>query len=521
MRKSIDTGTLFAVTFAVLLGGYVRFYPAAIVDFPLNDGGMFYQMTQDLLDHNFSLPVYTSYNGNGIPFGYPPLAFYLMAALQRFFHLEIIDQLHFLPALFSTLCIPAVYFLSRSMTGSKGRSIFAAFAYALMPNSYLWLIMGGGITRALGLLLGILAVLSVWEMFRKPRLPALLWSILTCSLTILSHPEITWFVFLTALLIGLRYGLNKRGILFAGLTIAGILLLTSPWWSVIMHRFGAALFLNAGQTGGFFNLSILLFFFTGESFSTILAVVALFGLFAELARRRYFLAVWLLVIAILSPRDGQLVATIPGAILVGSGIVWVLMPGLASSAMRAHTDIQPLEEIMQVKIFKLVLGILLVFTLIGAMAVPYLGSTRTMALSQDDRQAMEWAFQNTPAGSTFALLTGEDGWHTDRISEWFPALSKRISVATVQGSEWLPDQEFKKRIERHDLLQICAEKDFSCILTWAENNNISFSYLYISKSQVDEDDTRLLVIYSLAISDQYRLIFENPGVSIYRVVGHP
>ena len=65
--KSLDYITLFAVSFAVLLGGAVRFFPVYLSHFPLNDGGLFLSMTQDILDHNFSLPVYTSYNGNAIP----------------------------------------------------------------------------------------------------------------------------------------------------------------------------------------------------------------------------------------------------------------------------------------------------------------------------------------------------------------------------------------------------------------------------------------------------------------------
>jgi hypothetical protein len=59
-RKSIDFIALFAVSFAVFLGGAARFFPLFFTDFPLNDGGVFFQMTQDILDHNFSLPLYTS-----------------------------------------------------------------------------------------------------------------------------------------------------------------------------------------------------------------------------------------------------------------------------------------------------------------------------------------------------------------------------------------------------------------------------------------------------------------------------
>ena len=168
-------------------------------------------MAQDILDHNFSLPVFTSYNGNVIPFGYPPLPFYLMALVQRFIHFGLIDQLRFLPAFFSTLCIPALYLLSKRITSTKEISVFAVFAYALMPQSYLWLIMGGGIAYSFGVLFAILSILFVWKMFNNPKFQYLILSILFCSFVILSHSSIAWFVFMTSELIGLFYGLNKKG----------------------------------------------------------------------------------------------------------------------------------------------------------------------------------------------------------------------------------------------------------------------------------------------------------------------
>ena len=44
-----------------LIGGMIRFYFVLRVDFPLNDGGLFLTMIEDLLTNNFSLPWFTSY----------------------------------------------------------------------------------------------------------------------------------------------------------------------------------------------------------------------------------------------------------------------------------------------------------------------------------------------------------------------------------------------------------------------------------------------------------------------------
>ena len=66
----------------MIVGLVVRAVPLVAAGFPLNDGGLFYAMAEDVRRAGFALPMYSSYNGVGIPFVYPPLAFYLAAALD-------------------------------------------------------------------------------------------------------------------------------------------------------------------------------------------------------------------------------------------------------------------------------------------------------------------------------------------------------------------------------------------------------------------------------------------------------
>jgi hypothetical protein len=516
-RGSIDFVSIFVVLFATFLGGYVRFFPTILSDFPLNDGGLFYQMSQDVLDNNFKLPETTSYNHSNIPFGYPPLAFYALAFFQRVFHIEIIDQLHYTPAFISTLTIPAFYLLCKKITGSKERSLMSMLAFSLTPNSFIWLVMGGGITRSLGLLFSIFSILLIYSMFQKPKPYLLLCSIVLSSLTILSHPEITWFLFITAGFFGIRYGINKKGVLYAILTILGTLLATMPWWFLLIKRFTISLFENAAQTGGFFSIPNLIFYFTGEPFATIIAVIALLGLFAEISRRRYILAIWLLLISFLSPRSGPLLATIPGAILFGSGISWLLVPGLLSNAKRNNDDNHTFEAIVKNKYLIVPLGILMIYSFFSAISVPFIGLSNTWLTTKNDLQAMTWVAENTPGNSQFAVITGDQAWQADQISEWFPALTGRVSITTVQGSEWLPDDEFKRLIETNQTLQICAYQDGDCLDAWSIEHNHSITYIYLYKPQSEDNLNLLPLEYSLRSNDQYQLLFENSGASIYQV----
>src|SRR5687767_5953919 len=81
MDRRLDWPALLLFT-ALLFGALVRFLPAILNGFPLNDGGMFHAMTQDLQVNQYLLPHFTSYNSGNIPFTYPPLGFYVAASLS-------------------------------------------------------------------------------------------------------------------------------------------------------------------------------------------------------------------------------------------------------------------------------------------------------------------------------------------------------------------------------------------------------------------------------------------------------
>src|SRR4051812_31493754 len=106
--------TLLSITFA---GGFVRLQPALLSSFPLNDGGLFYSMTMGLKNNGFILPQTTTYNLADIPFAYPPFAFYLVGLLNTLTNWPVLDIFRILPALISTLTIPAFFLLARQVSG--------------------------------------------------------------------------------------------------------------------------------------------------------------------------------------------------------------------------------------------------------------------------------------------------------------------------------------------------------------------------------------------------------------------
>src|SRR5689334_4268541 len=143
-------GIAALVLLAVIIGGYIRPGPVIAAGFPLNDGGLFYVMAQDIVHSNFALPTVSSYNAIQMPFAYPPLAFYIAAFLNTALHFNLLSVVQYLPPIVNTLTIAAFYPLARTILRSRLQAIFATFALALLPRAFKWLIMGGGLTRSLG-----------------------------------------------------------------------------------------------------------------------------------------------------------------------------------------------------------------------------------------------------------------------------------------------------------------------------------------------------------------------------------
>src|SRR5258708_4751523 len=199
---SVARSDLILAFLAALLGLVVRIAGPAEAAFPLNDGGLFYRMILDLQANHLVLPVFTTYNFENIPFAYPPLAFYFTGALASLLRLNVLSLLRILPSLFSAAGVPVFYYLSRRILKSGQMTALAATtAFMFVARGFEWQIMGGGITRALGFLFGLLTLLAAHKMFSESEhnryiLPTVIFG----TLTVLSHPEATIQTLLAALI---------------------------------------------------------------------------------------------------------------------------------------------------------------------------------------------------------------------------------------------------------------------------------------------------------------------------------
>jgi hypothetical protein len=517
------------VGFITLLSLAVRLSVVAGAPFPINDGGLFYGFTSDLLANGLRLPDFASYNAASIPLVYPPLAFYLTAILHLASRLPVLQLIQFVPAVVSAASIPAFFDLAARMLRSPRAALLATFAFAMIPRTFDWLIMGGGITRSFGLLFSLLFLGQAHRLFVQENQRALVPAILSGGLLILSHPEAAVHTVITTGLLIAWYGRTRANLRRCLLVVSGIALITAPWWGLVLARHGfdpwiAAI--RATHQDSYDPLlglvALLRFDFTDEPFLRIFGVMGLLGLVVQLARREYFLTAWLTLLHLVEPRGGTLFMMLPLAMSVGILLDGTLIPALESPTRLAESTrstAAPKQSRTLLRIFgggvpAMLLGYLLLYGMVASYFME-LQLRQSASLTSRDTSAFEWIAENTPTDSGFALVTGGKPL-LDPTSDWFPAITGRRSVASYFGAEWIHDLEFSEGLARYSELQLCANQETSCLKDWARGATEPVEYVYVRSNAADQ---RTALQESLAIDADFRLVYSENGVDLYHWVG--
>ena len=544
----IDWPALLLIT-AILLGGLARFMPALVTRFPINDGGMFYTMTQELSANGYALPAATAYNGLDLPYAYPPLGFYLASFLADFGRIPLLGVFLWLPPLLATLTIPAFYLLARALLKDDLRAALASIFFALTPGGYGWHIMGGGITRSLGLVFLLLATFYVLRLFsartakspdrsaksldrsakspdrsakspdfarsretsesdmRSAKSPDFALAILFCSLAVLSHPEIAIQTAGLCAVIWLFCGRTRRGTLHAALVSLGVLVLTAPWWGTVLAQHGLAPFLSASQTGLHTSASWSKFFtdnFTLSGVFPFLVILRVIGLGCAFFKRQWLLLVLLVVPYLVDPRSAPAVSYL-GFNLLSALAFLDAIPYLVGRARKSQAATRPLLEART--------GVILLFALVflqfldcGLFNYRLINTTLTPA----DRQALAWARENLPPASDFLLVTTKPFSMSDPLQEWFPTLTGLRSQTTLQGLEWTLGGNFMGRLKDLAALQSCA--DLACVETWSARTGLAYDYLWIT---IVPDSTSAILAEEVRASADYRIVYESDAIVIF------
>ena len=503
---------------AILVGGYIRLSNALSTDFPLNDGGLFYLMTQELVENHFQLPLFTNYNHINIPFAYPPLAFYLTGGVSQLFGWSLIDVYRIFPAVVTVLTIPAFYLLAKDLIADENQLSLATLIFCFIPASYDWSIMGGGVTRSPGFLFALLSLHFTFKFFTSRRIKDVVVAALLLSLSILSHPETGFHAAVSVPVFWFFLGRNKKGVWQTGLMALLTIILTAPWWGNVLTAHGVSPFLSALSTSEqngnafFFPLNITI---TNEIGIGSIALLGLIGFILFLSKKRYFLPIWAIFSYTIAPRSAKIFIAPCVAIFASFTIIlliqWLDAKNQAKENKPGET---PFLSSFYSKIF---LAIMFVQWFNGSMRV--LKPFSYNRVTKEDRVALSWVKENTAPESSFAVITN-NFWSIDSASEWFPVLTDRKSVATVQGTEWLGGDSYATSKKKAINLQDCVDQSPMCIDTWAQEYNQEFDYLYLRKLKANEFSE--LAPYQSALAEllkndpDYTIVFESNEAAIFK-----
>ncbi|HLO18657.1 MAG TPA: glycosyltransferase family 39 protein [Anaerolineales bacterium] len=527
--KKIHRGEWADLVFilALFVGTFMRFNPTLLAGFPINDGGMFAVMVDDLKASHYVLPAFTTYNHLNIPYAYPPLGFYVGRIAADLFGLSAIQVLRWLPALFGSLSIPAFYLLALRLLKNKYYAAVSTLFFALMPRALSWFVMGGGLTRSPGQFFMLLTLATVIRLYEENRRIDIFLAGLFGGLGVLSHPEAAVHTLVSAIFLWLM--LSRKRTSFINSVLVGIIVsvVTAPWWVTVIHYHGIGPLINGAQTGqkllAVFHL--LFFVFTDEPYATVIAILGLIGIADRLARRDYLLPSWMVIPFFVEGRSAPGPAAIPLAMLAAIGLVDVVLPGIEAWARKARPESEEsasrgADQSEQLSSTERNIFIYLFLYLI--FSTYQFGSQLSSAtLYPPDHEAMTWVRENTPSDSRFLVLTGTTSVSCDSVLEWFPALTGRQSIYTVQGTEWTQGKNFNDYVRSTYSVQECLSSgDVSCLNAAIDPSQ--YDYVYISKllrvnncSLLDLPRTFPFFLESMHADRSFNALYETEGVAIF------
>lgn len=495
----------FALLVAFGLAAFVRM--VAVLPGPLTpgDGGLIVVFVDDLRRAGFVMPHVTTYNFASLPFVYPPLGLYVAALLGELGGLSSLESVRLAAALLALATVGAFALLAlRLLTPIAAAG--AVLMYALLPHAYDAIVAGGGVTRGAGL---VLAILAMW-MAAAPeptRTRRAVWIGVLLGLAALSHPQTALFGAAASTVLMYRPGgraATARRVVIMG---AAAFLVTLPWLVLMINTHGLETVLGPGNRldPALALVLLLSLTFSGSGFTDLFLVLGTLGLVVEVLRRRWRLP--LLLGCLLFSGEADFIGAVPWSLLGGAAIAFVL-DGIGPL-------VRPRDRSLRVAVALAVLFA----AVVSSMGSVVDNTSRLQRVTEDHAAAMAWVRDEAEPDARF-IVAAIVGWGADEISEWFPAVAQRQSVATVQGSEWLGAEDYRDQAHRHRAVRLCTSSTDRCMAEWAESQGLADAWLFIPKGRLNgplsPDDCCPALRELVHDSPYYEVVYDGAGATIAR-----
>ncbi|WP_135825350.1 ArnT family glycosyltransferase [Halorussus ruber] len=495
----------------VLFFVYLRSHP-----YPSFGAGLYLAIAERISELGYALPKsIPHYTKDGVPFSYPPLMFYTVAAIRDLTGLDPIAISRYLPGVVTVAYLVPLYLFARDLLDSRPEAALTSLLVAVTPPVLQWHISAGGIVRAPAFLFALSGIYSGLRLYqdRDPR-----WmvpSLVLFTLTVLTHPVYTVFFALSYFLLFVQFDRTLKGLVWGAVVGFGGLLLAAPWWTQVMAYHGVDVFTAAAGThggigGGIPSVSALLSIPVESAFlGTLWSLVPALGIVYLLKERRFFLPVWFLAVTVVigKARFSLVVGSFITAVFLLECVgVWLKRESRLGVGRRGVVTV----ALVLIATVGLAGGAMYTTSEMDAHA----GSpSLPQFITHDDVEAMEWAEKNTKPSATF-VVQGD-------AAEWFPQQADRSMLVGPWGVEWEGHEPYNRQLGLFRDISSCNSAH--CMSQTLSSAGVNPDYIYLPKGKFTvrgmqyQRTSRLAM--SMHLSPRYRTVYENDGVIVFEVMG--
>jgi hypothetical protein len=492
--------------------------------YPALNGGLYLMMTRTIMENGYAIPaVIPHYTSGGIPFGFPPLGFYLAAVLLEAGVSELTIARLF-PVVPFLLSLVAYYAFAEELLEERRAATFATVVLATSAPVLQYTISAGGFVRATALLFTVTGLYTGIRMFRAESWswPWVGASVLLFGLTALTHPKYFLVFGVGYLALYARFDRTARGLVKGSAVLVGGLALSAPWWLQVVANHSLGLFLAASQThGGIGNpLWFIGFLVPVTSLTAMWPVLVVLSGAYLVTQRRFFLPLWILASGLVVANDEY--AMLVGALMIATLVYETIVPALRTDWLPDEFELPWGADGRTVTSSTVVSAffIAIVVTYATGSAVLYVedglptDDEFISFIDENDLEAMEWVQRNTAEDASFVVV-GD-------AAEWFPMFADRTSEVAARGSAW--DGNRQQMLRLRVAFSGCLSAE--CMTETIEGDALEPEFLYVSRDGYIEGNNRALIDErwrylppSMEASPDYTLVFENEDVLIYRYEG--
>lgn len=503
------------LSIALGVAGCVYLSYLAIYSYPVHGAGLYLAIAEQISEHGYRLPrTIPHYTADGVPFAYPPLMFYVIAAFRDGVGIDPIALTRYLPGLITIAYLVPYYYTAKELLESPSHAGIATVLLFVTPVVLKWHLAAGGIVRAAAFLFVLTGLYTGLHLFKTGDRRWLLPSVVLFALTVLTHPVYATFFGLTYLLMFSFFDRSQRGIGHGVMVAIGGILLAAPWWWQVISMHGPTIFSTAARThdglgGGAPRLL--------ESFvSPLLSlshwpfyVLSVAGVLSLGRRRRFFLPIWLLSTGYVFVQDRLLY--VAGSMAAAVFIVDVCLP-----TVRERFRVESNRRLVPLFVVVLLGCSVVGFSVLTTTDIELDGQTEHVLpapyMDRQDQRAMTWVKHRTAPSARFVVL-GD-------AAELFPFVTNRTSLISPWGVEWEGNAQFEYQKELYDSTSACSNAE--CLTRSLADAQFQPEYVYVPKGHYtirrDDRTQSPRMRRSLVASKRYTLVFENRGVMIFRVV---